>query len=169
MGGDAQVQGAQAAVHEEAVQRAGDGADGVLDEAHLLVQRGVLHDDGAADGVGVAAEVLGRRVHDRAGAELQRSLDRGGGEGVVHGHQGVARALDDGGDVHDVEQRVRRGLDPDEPRLGRTARSTASRSVWSTMSYSRPEAAEDLVDQPVGAPVEIEREDHVIAAPSRRP
>ena len=47
--------------------------------------------------------------------------------------------------------------------LGRIAARTASRSVWSTRSYSIPNRAHHLVDQPVGAAVEVEREDHVIA------
>ena len=44
----------------------------------------VVADDGdAADHVGVAVQVLGRRVHDDVEAELQRPLDVGAGEGVV--------------------------------------------------------------------------------------
>ena len=43
----------------------------------------VAGDHRAADDVGVAAEVLGRRVHDEVGAELERALVGRRGERVV--------------------------------------------------------------------------------------
>ena len=50
----------------------------------------------------------------------------------------------------------------------RTARPSASRSVWSTMSYSSAEAREHLVHEPVGAAVEVLRQDHVVAGGAMR-
>ena len=90
MRGHPQVQRAQPAVHEEAVERARDRADGVLHEAHALVDLGVAHDHRAADRVGVPAEVLGHRVHHGVGAELQRALVDRRGERVVDGDERVA-------------------------------------------------------------------------------
>ena len=70
-----QLQRAQPAVDEEAIERPRNGADGVLDEAQPLVPaRRARGDHDAADDVGVAAEVLGRGVHDEVGAELERAL-----------------------------------------------------------------------------------------------
>src|SRR3954468_9555771 len=102
MGGHAQVEGAQATVHEEAVERAGYGAHRVLDEAHPLVQRVIAHDDRSAHDIRVTAQVLGGRVHHGSGAVAKRLLHGGRGERVVHDDQRVAGALDHGTDVHDV-------------------------------------------------------------------
>src|SRR5215211_306011 len=157
------MEGAQAAVHEEAIERAGHGAHRVLDEAHPLVQRVIAHDDGAAHDVRVAAEVLGGRVHHRSGAVAQWLLDGGGGERVVDHHQGVAGALDDGSDVDDVEQRVGRGLDPNQPRLAAQRATDGVEIGLVDEVIGETEAAEDLVDQAIGAAVEIQREHDVIA------
>src|SRR2546425_633556 len=77
-------EGLDAAEEEEAILGAGDGAGGVLDELELLVEGGVAGDKGAADHVAVAADVLGGGVEDDVGAELERALEDGRGEGVVH-------------------------------------------------------------------------------------
>ena len=71
-----------------------------------------------SDQVGVAAEVLRRRVDDDVGAEVERLLQVRRRERVVDDEDradGVRRV---GGraDVDDVEQRIRRRLDPDHPR-----------------------------------------------------
>ena len=52
------------------------------------------------------------------GAERQWLLKVGGREGVVDDHEcaGGVRGLGRGGDVDDVQRRVRRCLEPDEPR-----------------------------------------------------
>ena len=64
----------------------------------------------AADDVGVAAEVLGRRVEDDVGAELERLLEVRRGEGVVDDEERAdrVRRVGGGADVDDVQQRVRR-------------------------------------------------------------
>ena len=91
----AQGQRLDAAQHQEAVERPGDRADRVLQEAEPLAQSALAvaaADDGdAADHVGVAVQVLGGRVHDDVEAELERPLHPGAGEGVV-GHARGCRA-----------------------------------------------------------------------------
>ncbi len=72
-----------AAVHEVAVERAGDGAGRVLEEADALGELVVVDGHEAADHVAVAAEVLGGGVHDEVGAEREGLLERRGREGVV--------------------------------------------------------------------------------------
>ena len=109
---------------EERVERPGDRAHRVLVEGDPLGEVEVAHDERAADDVGVAADVLGRRVDDDVGAERQRLLEVGRGEGVVDDEQ-RARVVGDGGerlDVGDVEHRVGRRLDPHQLRLARADR-----------------------------------------------
>ncbi len=72
----AQMERAQPAVHEEAVERPRNRADGVLHEPQALVPLVRLRDHDAADDVRVAAEVLGGRVHDEVRPELERPLVR---------------------------------------------------------------------------------------------
>ncbi len=48
----------------------------------------------------------------------------------------------------------------------RTTAASASRSRWSTMSYSTPKRDEHLVDEPVRAAVEVVRQHDVPAAPT---
>jgi hypothetical protein len=66
------------------------GPDGELDEADLLGELLVLDDDGPAAGIGVPADVLGRRMDHDVGAEGQRLLQVRGGEGVVDDQQAPA-------------------------------------------------------------------------------
>ena len=104
----------------------------VLVEADPLGQLEVADDQGAADDVGVAADVLGRGVHDDVGAEGQRLLEVRRGERVVDDEQ-RARVVGDRGerlDVADVEQRVGRASRPRPAwsRPGRIAARTASTS-----------------------------------------
>ena len=51
----------------------------------------VVRDGEAADHVGVAAEVLRRRVHDDVGAEVERALEVGRREGVVDHEERACR------------------------------------------------------------------------------
>ena len=85
--------------------------------------------DDAADHVGVAAEVLRRRVDDEVGAERERLLEVRRGEGVVDDEQRAGGVGGVGGaaDVDDVQQRVRRRLDPDEARVVAEVRRRGSR------------------------------------------
>ena len=105
------------AQHEPRVERAGHGAERLLQEVEALGERVVVGGDEAADHVAVAAEVLGRRVDDEVGAEVERLLQVRRRERVVDDEQradGVRRV---GGlaNVDDVQERVRRRLDPHEP------------------------------------------------------
>jgi hypothetical protein len=163
VGAHAQGQRAQAAVHEEAVERAGHGADRLLHEAHLLVHVGVAHDHGAPDDVGVPPEVLRGGVHDGVGAVLERALVDRRGEGVVDRDDRVAPASDDRGDVDDVEQRVGRRLDPDQARVG--AHSSGHRVDVGLVDHrvAQAPAREDLVDEAVGAAIEVGGNDDVVA------
>ena len=110
----------QAAHHEPAVEgrrhRAAEQLRGAqVGEGRVVVAR----DDRAAEHVAASAEVLRRRVHDHAAAELERPLQRRRREGVV-GDGARAGLLRDGRhrrDVDALQQRIRRRLDPDDARL----------------------------------------------------
>ena len=73
-------------------------------------------DDGAEQHVAVAGQVLGHRVHDDVGAELERALEQGRGEGVVdHAeHAALAGGGQQRRQVGDLEQRVGRRLEPEQ-------------------------------------------------------
>ena len=94
----------------------GNGAEGLLQELEALGDRRVVRRGEAADHVRVAAEVLRRRVDDDVGAELERELEVRRGEGVVDDDEGAGgvRGVGRLADVDDVEERVRRRLEPDD-------------------------------------------------------
>ena len=78
-------------------------------------------DQNPAEEVGVAAQRLGRAVHDEVGAQAERPLVDRGGDRVVDHDDRLAVRLGDGGDARDVgdaEQRIGRTLQHDEPGLG---------------------------------------------------
>ena len=127
---------------------------------------GSLVSDGAADHVGVAAEVLRRRVDDEVGAERERLLQERRGEGVVDGEQRAGRVRRVGGaaDVDDVQQRVRRRLDPHELRVVVEVRGEAV--VELVGGDVREAVALRLVDprgHPVHAAVDVRDQDDALA------
>ena len=140
-------EGLHPAQGQPGVERAGHRAGGVLGEAQLLGQRVVAGHQRAADHVGVAADVLRGRVQHHVGAQRERGLQVGRGEGVVH-HQpgaGGARDVGDRGDVGDAQQRVGRRLAPDQLRVAGAARRAARRrSPKSTGVYWTPQGASTL-------------------------
>ena len=113
-----QRQRLDAAQDEPRVERAGHRAERVLQELQPLGDRRVVRADEAADDVGVAADVLRRRVDDDVGAVLERALQVRRGEGVVDDEDRADGVRGVGGraDVDHVQRRVRRRLDPDHPR-----------------------------------------------------
>ncbi|MNS81596.1 hypothetical protein D3C72_1153100 [compost metagenome] len=89
-------------------------------EARLVLGPGEVAavDDGPADAGAVAADILGQGVDDDVGAVLDRAGQVGGRHGVVDDQRqalGVGR-IGQGGEVHDIAQRIADGLAED--RLG---------------------------------------------------
>ena len=129
----------------------------------------VAHDEGAADHVGVAAGVLGRRVHDDVGAQRQRLLEVRRGEGVVDDEQraGVVGDRRERLDVADVEQRVGRRLEPDQLGLPGADRGAHRVDVGDRGGgvLDAPRLL-DLREQPEGAAVRVVGEHHVVAGPA---
>ena len=111
----AQREGLDAAQRQESIEGTRHSADRVLQEGELLFQLIVLADDRrAADDVGVAVEILRRRMHDDIEAVLERALDPGRSERVIaHADEAAPMAnFGDRGEVDKLEQRVGRRLDP---------------------------------------------------------
>ena len=111
-------QGFHAAQGQEAVERPGDRAHGVLQKAQLLAPfRLALFraDDGdSADDVRVAVQVLGGRMHDDVEAVFQRPLHQRAGKRVVGHGDDAARAADVGNrpQVGQFQHRVGRRFHP---------------------------------------------------------
>ncbi len=100
-------------------------------------------DERPADDIGMAAEVLGRGVHDDVGAEGERLLQRRGGEGVVdHDSASASRpraarpamSVMRSSGFDGVSTHSNRGARPE------TAARTASASLMSTCAGARPRA-----------------------------
>src|SRR6266513_2922919 len=111
-----QCQRFDAAQGEEGVERARHAAQRVLQEAQFLFQSAVsLDDGGAADHVGMAVQVLRRRVHDDVEAVLERTLEVGRGEGVVAHREQAALARDRRHrlQVDELKKGIGRAFDPD--------------------------------------------------------
>ena len=136
-----------------------------------LRQLRVARDHGAADHVGVAVEVLGRRVHDDGRAQLERPLQHGRREGVVDDQRDAARArsarraaamsksLSSGlVGVSSQTMRVRGGERRSQTRRG---------SRRSTKLDSMPSGCMTAVEDAEGAAVDVVAADHVVARAQR--
>ena len=159
-------QGLDAPQGEEAVERAGHAARRVLEEGQAGGQGVVVDHDRAAHHVGVPAQVLGRRVHHRVGAQRDRPLQVRRGERVVHDEQGACVAGQAGqrGDVRDAEQRVGRRLDPDHPGLAPGQRGPhRGRVVDPHRLVAHAPALVDLGEEPERSAVGVVGDEDVIA------
>ena len=127
---DAHEQRAHAAQQQPRLDRTEHGALVVAQlrerGPRVVVRRG---DERAGEHVGVAAEILRRRVHHEIGAERERPrVDRRRARRVdCEPRAARVRELGDRGDVGDVPRRVRRRLDPDEPASTPSARRAPRR------------------------------------------
>ena len=175
MGDDARVLAVLAHAHgerldtaedEPAVERAGNGAERFLQEVKALRNRRIIRRREAAYDVGMAAEVLRRRVKDDVGPKLERSLQVWRGERVVDDNDcaGGVRRFGGGADVDHVQQRIRRRLQPDD------ARSVVKRIGERLVDVGGRKPRElvalrlvDLREHPVDAPVDVVDGDDALA------
>ena len=164
-------EGLHPAQGQPVVERAGHRADRVLGERQLLGQGVVAGHQGAADHVGVPAEVLGRGVQHDVRAEGERLLQVGRGEGVVDDEAHVRRARDvrERGDVRDAQQRVRRRLAPDDAGGGPQGRAQGVDVAEVDRGVLHAPRREHLVDQPERAAVGVVREHDVVAGGQEHP
>ena len=111
-------QGSQPAQRQVRLEGTRDRTRQLLPASHPGQQIGIGGDHQSQQQVRVAADELGRAVHHQVGAELQRPLQQGSGEGVVHDDQRAAFAAEPAqrGQVGDVHQRIGRRLQPQQVR-----------------------------------------------------
>jgi len=105
-------------------------------------------------------------VQDEIGAELERLLEVRGGERVVDDHEGadLVRCRRRRRDVDDVEQRVRRRLEPYELRgLVEVIREACRDLVGREKREPVALRLVHLREHPVGAPVDVVDGHHVVA------
>ena len=151
------------------IERPLDGADGVLQEREPLAQLGVVADDrDAADHVGMAVEIFRGRVHDEVEAEFERALHIGAREGVVGGGAGCRAACAIAAialEIDELQQRIGRRLDPDQPRVraGSRLRARRGRSRSTIADLEARRALAHALEQPPRAAVEIVDRDDVRA------
>ena len=116
----ADAQRLQAVQEDPGVERAHARPRGAQQREQRVMVRGVAGDHRAAHATALPVEVLGRRVHHDAGAELDRPRQRRRAQAVVD-HQGgavPARQRAEGGDVHDLPERIGRALREEHLRSG---------------------------------------------------
>ncbi|CDZ89285.1 hypothetical protein RHRU231_470133 [Rhodococcus ruber] len=127
---------------------------------------GAAVDDDPGDGGAVAAEVFGGRVHDDVGAVLEGADQVGGGDGVVDDQrQGVL--VGDGGDAGDVEEVVF-GVGDGFAVEGAGGGADGGAPLVEVVGVVDEgdldaEAGQGVVQQVVGAAVEVGAGDEVVA------
>ena len=143
----------------------GEGLRELGELAVLPVEGAAVHDD-ARDGGAVAAQELGRAVDHDVRAQRQRVQQVGAGQGVVH-DEGDAGGLGDGGDgpeVGHIQLGVAEGLQVDGAGLRRDggAESLGGPGIHEGGGDAR--AGEGVVQQVVGAAIEVVTRDDVFTA-----
>ena len=148
----------------------GESALGAADKRQPFGERCVRRDQQSGARVVVAAEKFGRRVERDVRAQLERALEIGGEEGVVH-HRDCARALGQRGDAADVRHahhRVGRRLEVDHFRPLAQLRFHRGGVAEVGQQEADAEAAENLFQQPVGAAVDVVGDNDLVAALQQR-
>ena len=155
----------ETAENEPRVERPWHGTERLLEEAQPLGDRRVVRRGKPAHDVRVAAEVLGRRVEDDVRSEVERGLEIGRRERVVDDEQCPRgpRCGGDGREVHDVEQRVRRGLDPHEPRVREVRRRIGRELLRRRVREAVALGLVHLREHPVRAAVNVVDADDMVA------
>lgn len=149
----------ESAQAEVRVKRPHHAADCVLHEAQFLGDFRGSSDQGATNGIAVAADVFGRGVHDDVGAMLERTRQHGRCESIVDHRDRPRRARKptDCRDIDHFERWIGRRFDPHHFRLVLADRRASLRQVAHVNMndlVSRAARAHS-VEQTVGAAVHI--------------
>jgi hypothetical protein len=161
----AQLERLQPAERQPAVEWRRHRAGRVLQELHRLEHRRFLREHRALDHVGMSGQIFRHAVDNEVRAERERLLEERRRERVVDDQQRSGR-MRGGGDRRDVihqQARVRRRLDPDEPRFGRQRGFERARARQVDLPDAAAERLEHFVEDPVGAAVDVERDDDLVA------
>jgi hypothetical protein len=159
-------QGLDAAQHQPRVEGARDGAGGVLIELDRLHQLFPANHR-AAHHIRMTAQVLRRTMDNEVGAELDRLLQIRRREGVIDGKDGggFMGQCGDSGDVHDLQERVGRRLDPHHLGRRRDDLAKAVRAWIVGIASDQAPRLEDAFEQAERAAVEVRRGRDLIAGP----
>jgi hypothetical protein len=144
-------------------------AGGELQEAHAFRELGLGEHHDAREQVGVAAEVLRRRVHDDVGAVLDRAEVDRAREGRVDDERDpeLVRQEADRPQVHDATGGVDRRLEEDGARLLPEAAAPRARLERVDERHADAEGRELLAEQAVRAAVEHVTRQQVVARPEQ--
>ena len=159
-----------AAKHQPRIERPQDGAFGVLHEPQPLDVVVADRDDDAADAVAMSVEVLRRTVRHQIGAELDRPLDAGTGEGVVHDEPDVVamREIRRRPQVRDAHHRIGGRLDEQHPCRRRERALDVVKLRRVHVTEGQAVALQHLVEQAEGAAVRVVGHDDVVAGLQQR-
>jgi hypothetical protein len=153
------------AQREEAVERTGHGADRVLMKFQRVVHVLVVGGDESADDVGVPTDILRRRMHDDIRSQVERRLQVRRRKRVVHGDERSMAARDGGhfGDVHELQQRIRRRLQPHDFRIRRKGGRDRGDVRRVHVREREPVAFQHAIEQTIRAAVDVIADDRMIA------
>ena len=158
------VQGLEAAQDQEAVHGSGHRPARVLKGSDLFGPLVVRRHQATHHHVGVASEVLGHAVHHHVRPQIQRVLEHGGGECVVHHHARLRafHQVGDRRDVRDLHHGVGWRFNPNQARV-LVQRSLHRVEVAQIHKVERDAVVgEDRREQAVAAPVEVVGADHLV-------
>ena len=160
----AQLQGFQTAHGEPAVKRRWHGAGGVLQELDGLKHGRVFCQRDALHGVGMSGQIFRDAVDDDVCPKLERLLEARRRERIIDHDECAARVreLGDRRNIRDQEARVRGRFDPDEARIGRKRGLDGLQVGRVNLLRDYAEILVDLVENTVGAAVDVERNDDFI-------
>ncbi len=130
----------------------------------------VGRDHRAADQVVVTAEELGGAVEHDVGTERQGALQKRRHERVVHDGENPLAPCDPGDprDVRDLHEGVGGRLEEDRPRFFPDPLRDRPGIAHVDVVERQSAVPEDLLEQPVGSPVQVVGAQDVVAGPEKR-
>ena len=158
-------QGFQAPQHQPTVPRPRNRAGRVLVKLDFIVQIVPPRNHRASDHVAVSAQVFRRAVHHEVRAQLQRPLEIRARKRVVHRQQrsGTPRHFGHRRQIHELQQRIRRRLHPDQPRVRPDRRREGRRRSRIGVVHLHAPRAIHFLQQPVRPAVQVVARHHVVA------
>ena len=164
---DAERQCFQALQQHPGVERR-QGRPGLAQEGvDVLLDEGLRRQDDAAEAAPLPVDMLGRRIHDAIGPELERLLPDRAREDVVDDERrpGLLGDGGDGGDVDDLQGRVGRALEEEDLGLRPDRRPPGGEIGAVHERGGDAEARQQLGDDVAARAEQGAGRDHVVARP----
>ena len=104
-------------------------------------------------------------MDDKVGTKLQRTLKIGAGKGVIDGEEEIAPAgkRTEGGEIDQLEQRVARRLNPDQPGCGVDSLFDAGDVAGINIADINAPRTQDALKDPIGASVGVVAGEDLVA------